>query len=147
MSTRYASSVPTREKTEDTNGVPRPPTTCGIAGCPCSPDVLTVIVLDNGRERAGAFCEFGHRSGDKLSLRKGYTFVAWVARCSYHHLRDLYGNGNGRWSDMAKTDRIAKENVDAYTPNPAWQAVGAAPERVATAVSPVHVSAALRVPQ
>jgi hypothetical protein len=117
---RYTSSVPTREKTEEADGIPKPPTSCGVINCDNKADVLTVIVLENGRERAGAFCDFGFskngEKGRKFHLREGYVFVNWVARCSYHHLRDLYHGGKGRWSCMGNTDRLTPEIVKTWVP-------------------------------
>ena len=107
MASRYATSRPVRSETDsDIGRVPRPPTQCGVYGCATKQgrcgdaDVLLMVVDDHGRERGGAASDFANE-GEKshaLTMRSGYEFVRWVARCSECYQRDLDRTRKGKWN-------------------------------------------------
>ena len=93
--TKRAESVPV---------VPIPPSECNHHGCTQATDVLVAVVRDDGgRVRSDGFYEFGEGIGEAAQLRSGYSWVAWVARCHYHYLRELYAAGRGVWSSVNPT--------------------------------------------
>ena len=98
---RYLSRV---KRTETAPGVPRPPVDCGFHGCDQSTAILIAVVRDDaGKIRSDGFYEFGYGCGDSAELRSGYSWVAWVSRCQYHYLRELYAAGRGVWSSVNPT--------------------------------------------
>lgn len=101
------------------------PKFCGVVGCQTHRDPKT-------KERMRGFADV------LIELDGGEM----VPRCAEHYLRDIYRAGHGRWSDIAVSDVLAKEDLDRYVPNPGWAAVGTKPERK-QAGEPMHVSAAL----
>lgn len=109
---------PERETEKKASMVPRPPSGCGVFGCRDKAGVLTIIVHENGRDKAGAFSDFGYTkaamTGTTNHLRNGIDFVRWIARCDNHHLDDLYHAGKGVRSCIAGTDRITPDDVAAY---------------------------------
>jgi hypothetical protein len=124
---RYTSSTPRRELVEESTA-PHPPDKCGVFGCERKAALLFAVVLKDGREISGAFGDFGFvkhgERGKAYVLKDGYAWVGWSTRCEEHYLRDLYGQRKGRWSCMASTDRISRDDVAAYVPNPAWDHIG-----------------------
>lgn len=85
------------------NGIPKAPRLCSVAGCTEDANVLCIVVREGSRERCGAFSDFGFQSGDNVSLRTSYEFVRWIARCWHHYERDLYAQRKGKWSAISGT--------------------------------------------
>lgn len=120
---RYARSQPAREVEI---GIPEAPHRCSVGGCPNDAQVLFVVAEHDGRERSGAFADFcfehvapnGKRSA---TMKTGWTFVRWVARCGECYHRDLYARGKGKWSSLSRDGRPTVDEVrewqSAHAPN------------------------------
>ncbi len=90
-------------KSDSAPMVPVPPECCGYYGCTEPTGVLVAVVREGDRTRAGGFYDFGNGHGMSATLRPGFSWVSWVARCQHHYLRDLYAAGRGVWSGVNPT--------------------------------------------
>lgn len=74
--------------------VPAPPRQCDVAGCDGKAAVLFVLSEHAGNRRVGIFSDscnesFGPNGKCSRTVKPGYDFVRWIARCDDCYQRDL----------------------------------------------------------
>jgi len=93
------------------SSVPNYPSICMHSGCEEETDIAFAVVRNEiGRKLTGTLSDFGYRDHNGFQLKKDFSFVRWITRCSKCHYVDL-ATTNKIYFKNKWIDRLGKGEV------------------------------------